>query len=57
VSPSLSDVREHAAAELATLPAGLRNPLEPASYAVEVSATIRALAVEADLSAHHGGTS
>jgi nicotinate phosphoribosyltransferase len=47
-SPSLEESREHAAAELAALPEGLRQLDPEATYSVAVGERLRALAAEVD---------
>ncbi len=52
-SPSLNAVRQRAAANLATLPPGLKNPLEEGRYEVAISDRLRSMA--AALDGEHGG--
>lgn len=46
--PSLTDIRRHAAQQLAALPDGLRSLTKAQPYTVEISASLRALAADVD---------
>jgi nicotinate phosphoribosyltransferase len=52
-APSLTEIRERAAAQLAALPEGLRRLDPAATYPVEVSARLKALAAETDRRIDH----
>lgn len=52
-SPSLDEVRQRAAANLAALPPGLKDPLEKGGYDVAISAKLESMA--AALDSEHGG--
>jgi len=47
-APNLKAIRDHAAAELASLPQSMRDPLTQTGYAVEISTSLRALASRVD---------